>query len=421
MSTATAETKNLEAPLGPLPAPAERAPVVLSPSKPKRRGKRAFLILGAVALAALAGVGIYVLVTRGTESTDDAQIEADVVPVAARVGGAVTSVPVVENQHVNKGDLLVQIDDADYVAKEKQAEADLAQAQAQQEQAESQEQIVAATAKGGMSSAQASVWGSSVSVQSADAQIAAGQAALARTQVEAKNAETELARAKDLRASNAIPQAQLDAAQTAADAARAALSQAQANVTFSQESKRLAVSHVAEAQGRLTQTAPIDAQIRVAHAATEFARAHVAASDAALSLAKLQLAYTKVYAPESGWLSKLMAHPGQLLSPMSPIAELVPEKTYVIANFKETQIGDMRPGQPADIAVDALPGQKFSGWIESLSAGTGARFSLLPADNASGNFIKVVQRVPVRVAFSGTADGALLRAGLSAQVTVHVR
>jgi membrane fusion protein, multidrug efflux system len=414
MTTATADTKTLERPL-----PERAAPGAIA--KPNARSKRAYFILAAIVVAMLAGYGAYSVATRGTVNTDDAQIEADVVPLGARVGGAAIAVPVVENQSVKKGDVLLQIDDAEYVAKEKQAEADLAQAQAQAEQAESEEQIVAATAKGGKSSAQASVLGSSVSVQSADAQIAAAQASLSRAEVEAKQADTDLARARGLQASGAIPQAQLDAAQATSDAARATLTQAQATLAASLEAKRLAVTRVAEAQGRLTQTAPIEAQIAAAHAATELAQARVASRSAALALAKLELDYTKVVAPESGWISKLMAHPGQLLSAGSPVAELVPQKSYVVANFKETQIGDMRPGQRADVSIDAYPGRTFSGRVESLSAGTGARFSLLPADNASGNYVKVVQRVPVRIALEALPEDVVLRAGLSADVTVHVR
>jgi membrane fusion protein, multidrug efflux system len=414
MTTAAADTKAIEA-----PSPERTA--TPAAARPRVRGKRAWFVLAVLVALVVIGYGVFSAMTRGTVSTDDAQVEADVVPIGARVVGQVLAVPVAENQRVKRGDLLLQIDDADYLAKEDQAEADLAQAQAQEEQAESQEQIVLATAKGGMSSAQASVWGSSASVRSAESQIAAAQATLARAEVEGKNAETELARAKELLGANAIPQAQLDAAQMAADAARAALAQAVANLDAAEQTKSGAVSRVAEARGRLTQTAPVDAQIRTARAATAFARAHTASMQAALRLAKLQLDYTKVYVPEDGWVTKFMAHPGQLLSAGSPIAELVPDRTYVVANFKESQIGDMRPGQEADVSIDAFSGRTIRGRVDSLSAGTGARFSLLPPDNASGNFVKVVQRVPVRIAFTELPQDVILRAGLSADVTVHVK
>src|SRR4029077_8890363 len=206
MTTVTADTKTLESPLP------ERA-ATRALAKPNVRSRRAYLILTAIIVATLGGYGVFSLATRGTVSTDDAQVEADVVPLGARVGGPVVVVHVAENQSVKKGDVLLEIDDAEYAAKEKEAEADLAQAQAQAERGESEEQIVAATAKGGKSSAQASVWGSSVNVQSADAQMAAAQASLSRAEVEAKAADTDLARAKGLHATGAIPQAQLDAAQ----------------------------------------------------------------------------------------------------------------------------------------------------------------------------------------------------------------
>jgi membrane fusion protein (multidrug efflux system) len=138
-------------------------------------------------------------------------------------------------------------------------------------------------------------------------------------------------------------------------------------------------------------------------------------------MARLQLGYTKLHAPADGYASKLTAHEGQLVSVGQPVIELVPARTYVIANFKETQIGKMRTGQPATIEVDAFPGQKFEGQIESLAGGTGSSFSLLPADNATGNFVKVVQRVPVRIAWVHPPEDLGLRAGLSADVTVDVR
>ena len=137
---------------------------------------------------------------------------------------------------------------------------------------------------------------------------------------------------------------------------------------------------------------------------------------------RLQLSYTKIWAPEDGVISKLVAHEGQLVSPGQPVAELVPAATYVVANFKETQVGRMVPGQRAVVTIDAYPGLELEGTVESLSGGTGARFSLIPPDNASGNFVKVVERVPVRIAWAKPPpEGVRLQAGLSAYVTVHER
>jgi membrane fusion protein (multidrug efflux system) len=398
----------------PIAAPAAEA------AKPKRRATP-YIVLGVVMLVTLGAVGIYLMMTAGKETTDDSQVEADVVAVATKVGGTVVRVPVKDNQNVKMGEALLQIDDADYKARVDQATAELAEASAQELQAEAQEQIVSATAKGGLSSAQADVYGSAAGVQGADAQILSAQAGLERAQAAARAADNELARAQALAKDNAIPRQQLDDRQTAADEAHAALSQAQANLSAAQKSKSAAWSRVAEAQGHLQQSAPIDAQIAAAHAATELAKARVKASEAQLALAQLSLSNTKVVAPQDGYLSKLGVHEGQLVAAGQPIGELVPGQAYVVANFKETQLGDMRPGQRATVTIDAYPHRTFEAQVESISAGTGARFSLLPADNASGNFVKVVQRVPVRIAFVSPPTDLALRAGLSADVTVYVK
>ena len=177
---------------------------------------------------------------------------------------------------------------------------------------------------------------------------------------------------------------------------------------------------MAEARGRLQQSSPVAAQLAAAHATAELARARVKSAEAALRLASLQLTYTRVVAPEDGVVSKLGAHEGQIVQAGQPVMELVPSRTYVVANFKETQIGFMHPGQRARIRLDAIPGRVFEGTVESRSGGTGARFALVPPDNASGNFVKVVQRVPVRIAWKTPVD-VPLAAGLSADVTVTVQ
>jgi membrane fusion protein (multidrug efflux system) len=367
----------------------------------------------------LVGIGGYMLWTAGEEGTDDAQVAADLVPVGARVAGQVVKVHVQENQLVKKGDLLVELDPADYSARVKQADADLASQRAQATAADAQVAVIAAGSKGGLTSARAALAGSAVSVGSADAQLLAARAALQRAQADAHKAELDLARARELKAANAVPQERVDNAQAAADSARAALAQAKAGVAVAEEARRAAQERVGEARGRLSQSSPIEAQIVAARAQAELAHARVQSAEAQLELAKLQLGYTRVTAPADGVASKLSVHEGQLVAIGTPIIELVPTGTYVVANFKETQVGKMKPGQRADIKIDAYPGKKFHGKVESLSGGTGSSFALLPADNASGNFVKVVQRVPVRIAWSG-APNLPLRAGLSVDVTVHV-
>jgi membrane fusion protein (multidrug efflux system) len=377
------------------------------------------MILGAVVGAAVLGFVVYSIITAGQEETDDAQVEADVVPIGARTNGQVLRVPVKDNQLVKKGDLLVEIDDAEHTARVRQAEAELATAKAQAAVADSQERVTEASAKGGLDSSKASLSGSNMAVSGAEAQVGASRAGLERARVELRKAEIDLQRAKELRAANAVPQERLDNAQISYDSARAALAQAEATLATSDEAKRMAQSRVAEAEGRLEQSKPIDAQIAAAKAAADLAHARVQSAAAQLELANLNLSYTKVTAPADGVVSKVSVHEGALVQPGQPIAELVPSATYLVANFKETQVGKMHPGQRAAVKLDAFPGKELEGTVESLSGGTGARFSLLPPDNASGNFVKVVQRVPVRIAWKAPPD-LPLRAGLSADVTVYL-
>ncbi len=391
------------------------------PSTAGRR--RRLLLLGGIAAAlAVAAFAVHLFLTRGDQSTDDAQVEADVVPIAPRVSGAVVRVEVRDNQQVKKGDLLFEIDPADYAARLQQAEAELATATAQATAADAQAQVVEATARGGFAGARAALSSSAATLHGADAQILASRAALSRAEAEARKARSDLERARALRAGDAIPQAQLDTIEAAADTADANVAAARAQVAAAEEAKRSAQGRVGEARGKLDQNAPIDAQIAAAHANAELAHARVKSAEAALELARLQLSYTKVTAPADGEVSKLTVREGQLLAPAQPVAQLVPTATYVVANFKETQVGAMRVGQKAEIEIDAYGGRTLEGRVESISGGTGARFSLLPPDNASGNFVKVVERVPVRIGWvQPPPQGIALRAGLSADVTVHTR
>ncbi|HEY2030958.1 MAG TPA: HlyD family secretion protein [Myxococcales bacterium] len=373
----------------------------------KRSASKRYLILGGVTALVVAGVAGYAVLTHGKESTDDAQIEADVVTLSPRVSGMVKHLAVQDNQHVKKGDLLLELDDADYAARAEQAQAELETANAQAAAADATVQVQIAGARGGFTSAQAGVSGSSAMVQTA-------QAGLARAQAEERKAQLELQRSKELFAAKVVPQSKLDDDQAAYDVAHAALLQAQANVVA-------AKSRIGEAQGRLSQSSPVAAAVASAQANAKLAHARVKSAEAALQLAQLQLSYTKIYAPDDGQVTRLTAREGQLLQQGQPVAALVPDRTYLVANFKETQVGEMKAGNPVEVEIDAYPGKKLEGKVESLAGGTGARFSLLPPDNASGNFVKVVQRVPVRIAWVNPPADLALRPGLSADVTVRVK
>jgi membrane fusion protein (multidrug efflux system) len=386
-----------------------------------RNKRRPFVVLAAVVGTVLAAVGVYTLATTGQEDTDDAQITSDVVPVATRVAGQVVAVRIEENQVVKKGDLLAEIDEADYAAHVRQAEAELSSADAQAKSADAQVQVVRASSRGGFASAQAAVSGSSVGVSSASAQVAAANAAVARAEADFHKTQIDLDRAKQLRAAHAIPQDRLDAAQISYDGSQAALAQAHAQLAFAQDARRGAETRVSEARGRLSQTAPVEPQIAASEANAALAHARVQSAQATSDLARLQLSYTKILAPVDGWASKLVAHAGQFISVGQPVVSIVPTATYVVANFKETQVGHMKAGQRAVITVDAYPGRKLEGRVESFSGGTGATFSLIPADNATGNFVKLVQRIPVRIAWVNPPQDIDLRAGYSVDVTVHLR
>jgi membrane fusion protein (multidrug efflux system) len=337
-------------------APEQAAPAP-APARPAKK-RRILLVVGAIVAVVVASLGVHAYLTRGDEFTDDAFVEADVVAVAPRVGGTVAEVLVQENAPVKRGQALLRIDDADYQARARQAQAELETARAQ-----------------------AAV---------ADAQVRAARANVSRADAEAEKAQLDLHRAEELKAGEAIAADRYDATRLAGETARAGASTNRA-------------------------------QYAAALASADLAHARVKSAEAALELAKLQLSYTVVIAANDGQISRLGARAGQIVQPGQVLGQLVPSRTYLVANFKETQTGAIRLGQKVEIEVDAYPGKKLEGRVESISGGTGARFALLPPDNASGNFVKVVERVPVRIAWENPPAELPLRAGLSANVTVHTR
>jgi membrane fusion protein (multidrug efflux system) len=410
-----------------MPAPAAvPKPTLVSVSDPadaasekQGKGLKRLLIVAALFVVALAGFLVYQYLTAGEQDTDDAMVEADVVPISVRVSGQVLRLQVEENAHVNKGDVIAELDRLELASRVKQAEGELAAAQAQAESADAEQRVAEASARGGLSSARAQVATARAQVGSAAVQIEAARAERARAEVEASKAQADLARARTLLSTGAISQETLDNAVATADAANAALAAATAQLKNSEESLQIAHGRVAEAGGALDANAPLDAKIAVAHSAAELAHARVVSAQANLELARLMLSYTTITAPSSGTVSRITLREGQLVSAGQAVASLVPDTTYVVANFKETQVAHMKPGQKVDIEVDALPGEKLHGRVESIAGATGSRFSMLPADNASGNFVKVVQRVPVRIRWEESKVPEAVRAGMSVVALVH--
>jgi membrane fusion protein (multidrug efflux system) len=260
---------------------------------------------------------------------------------------------------------------------------------------------------------------SGAAVQSARARVAAARATVVRAESEVTKADTALHRVEKLHAKDAATEEELETVQAASKAAHAQLDAAQAQLDAAREGERQARSHVAAAEGKVQQSGPVDAQVAAAEAQARMADSKVAVAQAALEQARLQLSYTEIKAPRSGIVSDMAVEVGQAVAPGSLVVELVPEETYVVAEFKETDVGRIKPGQPAEVEVDTFGGQTFEGVVASVSPATGARFSLIPADNATGNFVKVVQRVPVKIRWK-KPPGVTMRAGLSAEVTVHV-
>jgi len=381
---------------------------------------RAKIVLPAlIGVAALVGGALY-LHGKGKETTDDAFVESHVANVAPRVQGQVLNVLVRDNQAVNAGDVLVELDERDATARLhastadlESAEANLAAANAQLTLAQHSVDASLRQAKGGVTQAFAISGSSKAQIDQARADLVAAQSRAALT-------GTELARTTKLHADGAVAQAELDRSQAADDQARAAVDQAKARVSVASVGLVNAGGGIESAQGRLAAAQTGPDQVQVAAAQVGVAKARVDQAKAALEQAELNVSYMRVRAPTRGVVSRRSVEPGQLVDPARPLLALTQlDDSWIVANFKEDQIGKLRVGQAAEISLDAFSGRKLTAHVDSFSGGTGSRFALLPPDNASGNFTKVVQRVPVLIRIDNRPRDIVLRPGLSAFVTVH--
>jgi membrane fusion protein (multidrug efflux system) len=371
-----------------------------------------------LAIAAVGGAGAYWHAHADVESTDDAQVEADLTAVPARAAGTVKAIHFHDNEPVRAGQLLAELDDQPAQARLAQAEASLAAAEAAAHVADLAVQLTQTNAKSSLQAANAGLRSSAVGVQSTTAQIEEAQARVQNASARLAEADQNLQRVEALFRAGASAQAQLDQQRTQREVAKTELTRAQAARTSVELARDQAVTRVSEAQARVSQSAEVDALIREAKARAEQARAAVETARAQRTLAALELSYTKVYAPVDGVVSKRTINLGQNVSQGQGIVQLVPGARWVVANFKETQLARIRVGHPVTVNVDAYPGQRFSGSVESFSGATGSRFAVLPPDNASGNFTKVVQRVSVRIELSDLPEGLELRPGMSVEVEV---
>ncbi|WP_337043805.1 HlyD family secretion protein [Emticicia sp. 17c] len=336
------------------------------------------------------------------ETTDDAQIDGDVDPVTPKIGGYIKEIRFKDNQPVKAGDTLFIIDDADYRIRVTQAEAALQTAEAGSGVSQLNIGVAAAT-----------IQTSQANVQTARNQVSTAQANVAAAQVRAQKANRDFDRYSRLLAEKTIPQQQFDNVQAERDAAQAALQAAQSQL----ETAQLQVN------AANTQTGVTSSQRKAIASQAAVSQATIKQRQAELELARLQLSYTVVVAPAAGVVSKRSVQVGQLIQPGQALCSIVTTNNlWVTANFKETQLTKMEIGQPVDIEVDAFGDEKLTGKVESFAGATGAKFSLIPPDNATGNYVKVVQRVPVRIEVDKNSPVfAKLRPGLSVGVAVDVQ
>jgi membrane fusion protein, multidrug efflux system len=396
------------------------APSHGSLAPPRRRARTPALLAILVGTAAAVSGTIYTL-HAGREATDDAQIEGHVITVSTRVAGQVLRLAVEDNQLVNVGDVLFELDPADYAAKVEVAGADLAAAKAVVEGARAALSLTAKTAPSTLTEARGGMTAAVSSMTSAQATIAQANADLASAEARNSLAELNLKRARFLVGQGALPQVELDAKQTEFDQSQAADDQARARVASANASLVGSNGGIVLAKGRLGAADTTVEQVGAARAALDLAEARARQAEGALKLAELNLSYTKVLAPRRGVVSRRSVESGQTVSPERALLAIVPlDDVWVVGNFKEDQLAAMRPGESATVRFDTYGRREFHGHVESIAGGTGARFALLPPDNATGNFIKVVQRVPVLVRLDPVAD-AELRPGMSAEVTVDTR
>jgi len=396
-----------------------------------------FRVLVGVLVLLIAGAGFWWWSSQGHESTDDAQVDAHVTQIAPRVGGTVLRVPVVDNQVVEPGTVLVEIDPRDFQIAVDKAKAELADAEASAIAAQSNVPITSTSTQSSVTSAQGTldqargaIDAAAKEVEAARARLTAAQSRLRETEANALRSRRDVDRLKGLLAKDEVSQQQYDAAVASADAQAAASDTARAQIAEAEAGVRLTESRQAQVRAgeqnalagvRSAQTGP--EQVTAMRARASSAQAHVEQAKATLAQAELNLQYATIKAPARGVVSRKSVNVGQVVAMGQPLLSLVlSDEVWITANFKETQLGEMRANQRVDIAVDAFDGKRFQGKVDSIAAATGSRFSLLPPENATGNFVKVIQRVPVKIVLEAGQDPEhVLRPGMSVTPTVYTR
>lgn len=387
------------------------------------RSRRRGLVVVIVAVLVVVAAGLW---WRSTfyEDTDDAQINGHLIQISSRIAGQVIKVDVEENQMVKAGDEIAELDPRDFQVAVENAEAALASAEANAAAAQVNVPITTVNTGTNLSSAGADVTGARASISQAEQQLDAARARVAQAQANNTKAQSDLARYRPLVEKDVISKQQFDAAVAAADAAQAALADARASQQAAADGVRVALEREKQAQAmfKYAQTGP--QQVAAQTARAKQAMAQVQQAKAQLDQAKLNLSYTRIVAPADGIITRKSVEINQNISVGQNLMTLVSlQDLWVTANFKETQLRHMKAGQPVKIYVDAT-GKDYQGTVTQIGGATGSVLSLFPPENATGNYVKVVQRVPVRIDFSDLKDEDsrhLLRPGLSVEPKVRVK
>ena len=392
------------------------------PAKRRRLGVKLIALAVLLVLAVVGGV----LYWRSTmwESTDNAQIDGFIFPISARVQGHVTQVMVDDNQYVHAGTVLVQLDPKDYEVAIAVAKGNLANSQANAAALKTTVPITSTDTTSQLITAQANLENAKAGLAVADRQYERAQAALREAEANDLKAQDDVTRYEPLAEKDEIPQRQYTQALNTRKATAAAVAGARASAAASLEEAAQAQSKITEAEAQLRSARTAPQQVSAQRARAEAAAAETERTAAELQQAQLNLRYTTIHAPVSGLVGRRSVQPGQNIGPGQQLLTIVPldsSNIWVTANFKETQLRYMRPGQPVRIAVDAYR-RTYDGRVLSIAGASGARFSLLPPENATGNFVKVVQRIPVKIAFeSGQDTEHMLRLGMSVEPSVRIR
>jgi membrane fusion protein (multidrug efflux system) len=405
----------------------EEAPKALLNSKVRRL----FLLGGAVLVAAVAGLFFYF---HNRESTDDAQVDGHITPVASKIYGRVAEVLVQDNQQVKAGQVLVKIDPRDYQASLDQAKAALALAESEAQSAGVDVPRTRENVASGTSSADAQLAGAEADLaraqatydQARTADLAWAQANVDKSRANARLAEADLARYAPLLEKGEISKQQYDAAKANADATASALkadqeklAQAERSVDITKAQWNAAKARVDQARAAVSSAHADVMQVKMRSADAQAKLAKVQQARAALEAAQLNLGYTEIVAPVAGVSTHKQVEAGQIVQAGQGLLVVVPlQDVWVTANFKETQLKNMKPGQKAEVKVDTY-GKTFPGHVDSIAGATGALLSLLPPENATGNYVKVVQRIPVKIVLEPIApEKVILRPGMSVDATV---